>query len=56
MKFLLQRVAAFQYHVIDAPETSVETRETAETLSELITDAINGNYREDKPAEDEPTE
>ncbi|MCA9140601.1 MAG: hypothetical protein KDB00_27705 [Planctomycetales bacterium] len=46
MKQLLQRVAAFLYHVIDAPETAPETREAARELSEDITDAINGNYRE----------
>lgn len=44
MKELLQRMAAFLYHVIDAPETAPETREAAKELSADVTDAINGNY------------
>jgi hypothetical protein len=39
-------MAAFLYHVIDAPETAPETREAAEELSADVTDAINGNYVE----------
>ena len=41
MKDLLQELAAFLWHVIDAPETSVETKETAEELVNKVVSAIN---------------
>lgn len=41
MKELLQEVVVFLWHVIDAPETSPETRDTAAKLAEKVTDAIN---------------
>lgn len=43
MANLLQHVVAFLYHVIDAPETAQETRETAKLLEMHCVDAINGN-------------
>lgn len=43
MANLLQHIAAFILHVIDAPETAPVTRETAQELEELCADAINGN-------------
>lgn len=43
MANLIQHVVAFLYHVIDAPETAQETRETAELLEARCVDAINGN-------------
>ena len=46
MRRLLQRVAEFLYHVINAPETSPETREAAQELERDVIDVINGNYRE----------
>ena len=49
MKELLQQIAAFLWHVIDAPDTAPETRETAQVLVEDIVDAIN-----DIPAYDDP--
>lgn len=42
MKELFQEVAAFLWHVIDAPETASETREAAEKLIEKVIDQING--------------
>lgn len=42
MKDLFQEIAAFLWHVIDAPETAPETRETAEKLIEKVIDQING--------------
>ncbi len=47
MQHLLQRVSVFLRHVIEAPESSEETRETAEELDVDVIDAINGNYREE---------
>lgn len=41
MKELLQRVAVFLYHVIDAPETAPETLEAARLLVEDVVDGIN---------------
>ncbi len=41
MTQLLQRIANFLYHVIDAPETAPDTREAAEELMEDVTDQIN---------------
>jgi hypothetical protein len=41
MKELLQQMAAFLWHVIDAPETSPDTRQAAEVLVEEVVDAIN---------------
>jgi len=41
MKELLQRIAVFLSHVIDAPETSPDTRDAAEELVDNVTDAIN---------------
>jgi hypothetical protein len=43
MATLLQHVYAFLLHVIDAPETAQETRETAKVLEAHCADAINGN-------------
>lgn len=43
MANLIQHVVAFLLHVIDAPDTAPDTRETAEQLEELCADAINGN-------------
>ena len=42
MKELLQEIAAFLWHVIDAPETAPDTREAAEELSKKVVAAING--------------
>ncbi len=41
MKELLQEIAAFLWHVIDAPETASDTKETAEDLSKKVVAAIN---------------
>ena len=41
MKLLLQRIAAMLWHIIDAPETSPDTREAAEELVDDVIDAIN---------------
>lgn len=46
MKDLLQRVSVFLRHVIDAPESSEETRETAEELERDVDDVINERYSE----------
>lgn len=43
MANLIQHIYAFILHVIDAPDTAPDTRETAEQLEELCADAINGN-------------
>jgi hypothetical protein len=48
MKELLQQITAFLWHVIDAPETAPETRETAQVLVEEVVDAINDIPPEDK--------
>jgi hypothetical protein len=53
MKLLLQRISTFLLHVVEAPETALETREAAEELARDVTDAINGNYREDEDDSDE---
>ena len=53
MKLLLQRISTYLRHVIEAPETAPETREVAEELSQDVTDAINGNYREEEDDSEE---
>lgn len=56
MKELLQRLAVFLYHVIEAPESAPETTETAKELIEEVVDAINEwpPYEEsDKSPQDE---
>jgi hypothetical protein len=52
MKQLLQRVATFLAHVIDAPESAPDTVEVARDLEEDIVDAINGNYAEPSEEDD----
>ena len=47
MKHLLQRVAVFLAHVIDAPESAPDTVDAARDLERDVVDAINGNYSED---------
>lgn len=51
MKELLQRVAAFLWHVIDAPETSEETRAVAEELVDDVVKAINERLADDGTGE-----
>ncbi|MEO2048816.1 MAG: hypothetical protein ABGX16_19845, partial [Pirellulales bacterium] len=41
MTDLLQRIAAFLYHVIDAPESAPDTRDTAKELVDDVIDKIN---------------
>lgn len=41
LKGLLQQVAAFLWHVIDAPESAPETVETAQALVDDVVDAID---------------
>ncbi|GAB5444324.1 MAG: hypothetical protein Fues2KO_46730 [Fuerstiella sp.] len=41
MKQLLQEIAAFLWHVADAPETAPKTKEVAEELSKKVVAAIN---------------
>ena len=53
MRSLFQRIAVFLSHVIDAPETAEDTRETAETLLDDVQDAINGNYVEQPESPDD---
>jgi hypothetical protein len=47
VKELLQRIAAFLWHVSDAPESSEETRATADELVEEVLNAINSNDEKD---------
>ncbi len=51
MKELLQRVAVFLYHIIDASETAPETLQAARLLVEDVVDGIN-----DLPSDDEQDE
>ncbi len=53
MKELLQRMSVFLRHVIEAPESSDETREAAAELEADVNDAINGNYREEEDDSEE---
>jgi hypothetical protein len=53
MQHLLQRMSVFLRHVIEAPESSEETRETAKELEADVDDAINGNYREDDDSDND---
>ena len=48
MTDLLQRIAAFLYHVIDAPETASDTRDTAKGLVDDVIDQINQPDTEDE--------
>lgn len=57
MRHLLQRVAVFLSHVIDAPESAPDTVDAARELEKDIVDAINGNYVEpDLPELPDPSD
>jgi hypothetical protein len=54
VKELLQRVAVFLYHVIDAPETAPETLEAARLLVEDVVDGINDLPSNDDESNESP--